>query len=50
MSDINCSRYPVRKLIPQGDKIIEIFLWRAPTNGVPPVLPSKPTELTPLNK
>jgi len=50
MSDINCSRYPVRKLILEGNKVIEIFLWKAPTNGVPPILPSKPTELAPLNK
>lgn len=31
-----CSRYPVRKLIPKGDKIIEIFLYKSPVNGVPP--------------
>lgn len=37
MSDVKCSRYPVRKLIYEGDKVVEIFLWKAPTNGVPPV-------------
>ena len=37
MSDVNCFRYPVRKLIYNGDKIEEIFLWKAPTNGVPPL-------------
>lgn len=32
----SCSRYPVRKLIPEGDKIKEIFLYKYPVNGVPP--------------
>lgn len=38
MLDIKCSRYPVRKLILVGDKVEEIFLWRSPTNGVPPII------------
>lgn len=32
-----CNQYPVRKLILEGDKVVEIFLWKSPTNGVPPV-------------
>jgi len=36
MADVNCSRYPVRKLILEGDKVVELFLWKSPTNGVPP--------------
>jgi hypothetical protein len=32
-----CNQYPVRKLILVGDKVEEIFLWKSPTNGVPPI-------------
>jgi hypothetical protein len=31
-----CNQYPVRKLILVGDKVEEIFLYKSPTNGVPP--------------
>lgn len=32
-----CNQYPVRKLIAVGDTIEVIYLWKDPTNGVPPV-------------
>jgi hypothetical protein len=32
-----CNQYPVRKLILVGNKVEEIFLWKSPTNGVPPI-------------
>ena len=35
-----CNQYPVRKLILVGDKVEEIFLWKSPTNGVPPTAQS----------
>jgi hypothetical protein len=35
-----CNQYPVRKLILVGDKVEEIFLWKSPTNGVPPITQS----------
>ena len=31
-----CNQYPVRKLILVGNKVEEIFLYKSPTNGVPP--------------
>ncbi len=35
-----CNQYPVRKLILVGDKVEEIFLYKSPTNGVPPTTQS----------
>ena len=31
-----CSQYPVRKLILEGNKVVEIFLYKYPVNGIAP--------------
>jgi hypothetical protein len=40
-----CNQYPVRKLILVGNKVEEIFLYKSPTNGVPPPRIQSSTEL-----